>query len=142
MQIQIVKILSQHTRVFVSSEQKLSGQLKPFQIPCPPEKMHHALYYADLFYGESPTMASEAACLGTPAIYIDHKGRGYTDEQERKYGLVFNFKNTPTARKRSVLKAVEILNQKESHKIWHEKRERMLNDKTDLTDFLVRFVLG
>ena len=66
-----------------------------FQIPCPPEKIHHALYYADLFYGESPTMASEAACLGTPARYIDHKGRGYTDEQERKYGLVFNFKNTP-----------------------------------------------
>ena len=36
-------------------------------------------------------MASEFACLGTPAIYLDNDGRGYTDELEEKYEMVFNF---------------------------------------------------
>ena len=57
----------------------------------PPEEMHTLLYYATLLYGESATMASEAAVLGTYAVYLDDVGRGYTDEEESKYGLVFNF---------------------------------------------------
>jgi len=86
-----VSEFSKYARVFISSEQELSEDLKKFQLPCPPEYIHHVLYYADLLYGDSATMASEAACLGTPAIYVDDRGRGYTDEQERRYGLVFNF---------------------------------------------------
>jgi len=72
-----VREFSKYARVFISSEQELSEDLKKFQIPCPLEFIHHALYYADLLYGDSATMASEAACLGTPAIYVDDRGRGY-----------------------------------------------------------------
>jgi len=37
---------------------------------------------------------TEAAVLGTYSIYIDDEGRGYTDEEELKYGLVFNSKTS------------------------------------------------
>jgi hypothetical protein len=42
------------------------------------------------FFGESATMASECAVLGVPAVYAADTGRGYTDEQEVRYGLVRN----------------------------------------------------
>ncbi|MFP4573509.1 MAG: DUF354 domain-containing protein [Desulfobacterales bacterium] len=72
----VVENFSRYARVFISSEPELPADLKAYQIPVSPEKIHHVIYYADLLYGESATMASEAACLGTPAIYVDDRGRG------------------------------------------------------------------
>jgi hypothetical protein len=46
---------------------------------------------ASLLFGESSSMAAEAAVLGVPAIFIDNSGRGYTRELEREHGLIFNF---------------------------------------------------
>jgi hypothetical protein len=135
-----VRELAKHARVFISSEEQLPGELESCRIPCPPERIHHALYYADLLFGDSATMASEAACLGTPAVYIDDRGRGYTDEQERKYGLVFNFGASLEDQERAVRKGVEILTDAGSKERWRAGRERMLGDKIDLTDFLVEFV--
>jgi hypothetical protein len=87
-------------------------------------------------------MASEAACLGTPAIYVDDLGRGYTDEQEKQYGLVFNFSNSRDDQLRSVQKGIEILKMSEaSRRVWRDKAERMIGEKIDLTKFLVETVL-
>ena len=46
----------------------------------------------------------EAAVLGTPSIYIDDKGRGYTDEQESEYKMVFNFSESERDQIRSISK--------------------------------------
>ncbi len=135
-----VKEFSKQARVFISSEQELPWDLKKYQLPVSPEKIHHALYYADLLYGESSTMASEAACLGTPAIYVDDRGRGYTDEQDKKYGLVFNFTGSLEDQKKSVQKGVELLAVPGIKSKWHKKRDRMLGDKIDLTGFLIGFI--
>jgi len=78
--------------VFITSEKQLPEELEKFRLKLPPEDIHHLIYYATLLYGESSTMSSEAAVLGTYSIYIDDEGRGYTDEEELKYGLVFNSK--------------------------------------------------
>jgi len=137
MKRQVVKEFSKYARVFISSEQALPEDLKGYQIPCSPEKIHDALYYADLLYGESATMASEAACLGTPAIYIDDRGRGYTDEQEEKYGLVFNFSTSREDQRRSIQKGVEILRADGARGEWREKAGRMGGEKIDLTAFLM-----
>jgi len=66
--IKLVKTLSRHLRVFISSEKELPEELENYQINIPPEQMHNALAYAHLFIGESGTMASECVVLGTPAI--------------------------------------------------------------------------
>ena len=57
----------------------------------PVEDIHHLLAHAQLIVGESATMSSEAAVLGVPAVMIATTGRGYTDDQERRYGLVRHF---------------------------------------------------
>ena len=89
--ITAVKEFSKYGKVFITSENELPEELKQYQIKLPPEKIHHAISFASLLYGESSTMASEAAVLGTPAIFIDDIGRGYTDEQESNYEIVYNF---------------------------------------------------
>ena len=127
-------------KVFITSEGELPKEIEEYRIKLAPEKIHSVLYYAKLFYGESATMASESAVLGTPAIYIDNDGRGYTDEQESKYGLVANYKETQEDQKKSILKAIEILssyNQSE----WDAKRTRLLKDKIDVTNFLIDKVI-
>lgn len=81
---ELVKRLSNHVRVFISSESELPSDLEPYRIQIPIERMHDVQAAAALLVGESATMASESVVLGTPAIYIDEVGRGYTDEEARE----------------------------------------------------------
>jgi predicted glycosyltransferase len=127
-------------RVFISSEGKLPKDLEAYQISVPPARMHDVLNYATLFYGESATMASESAMLGTPGIYLDNAGRGYTNDLEKNYGLVYNFNESEEDQISSIQKGVELLqneNLKEKSKL---KREQLLKDKIDVTSFMVELV--
>lgn len=137
--IKAVNEFSKFGKVFVSSEGKLPDEISEYKINLPPEKMHDVLAFASLFYGESATMASESAILGTPAIYLDDEGRGYTRDQEQKYGLVYNYSESEEDQIRSIQKGTEVL--KSSTKIeWQEKRERLLSEKIDLTAFFTWFI--
>ena len=98
------------------------------------------MYYATLLYGESATMASECAVLGTHAIFSDFAGRGYTDEEEEKYELVFNFKLDKKNQRESLEKAVELLENINLKNIGEKKRKKLLEDKIDVTAFMVWFV--
>ena len=68
----------------------------------PKSKIHDLLYYATMYIGEGASMASEAAVLGTPSIYINPLRLGYLDELEKKYGLVYNIPNP----KKAIQKAI------------------------------------
>jgi len=126
--------------VFITSEKPLPEEFEKYRISVSPEKMHDLLYYATLLYGESATMASECAVLGTHAIFCDFAGRGYTDEEERDYGLVYNFKLDESSQERSIEKAVELLQDPGLKEKGREKQKRLLNDKIDVTAFMVWFI--
>lgn len=127
-------------RVFITSEKPLPEEFEKYRISVSPEKMHDLLYYATLLYGESATMASECAVLGTHAIFCDFAGRGYTDEEERDYDLVYNFKLDESSQERSIEKAVELLQDPALKEKGREKQKRLLNDKIDVTAFMVWFI--
>jgi uncharacterized protein len=130
----IVK-LSSFGRVLISSEKNLPQELADYQIKIPPELMHDLLIETDLFVGEGATMASECAMLGTPSIYVNSIEAGTIDDQE-KNGLLFHFRDFE-----GVLdKASEIINNPNSRKEFKEKRDKMIKDKIDLTDFLIWFI--
>lgn len=134
-----VKKLTAYAKVFISSEKELPDDLMEYQIKIPPHRMHDALFYADLLYGESATMASECACLGTPSIFIDNSGRGYTDEEEQKYGLVFNFSESLDDQERSIEQAILLMKDEGLKDKWQAKTKKMLSDKIDVTAFFVWF---
>ena len=127
-------------KVFISSEIELPSQLKKYETKIPPEMMHDLLYYASLFYGESATMAAESAVLGTPAIYIDDNGRGYTDELEKEFKLMYNFSSSSENQELSILKGIELLEDNNTKSIWCDRRNDMLKEKIEMNSFLVWFI--
>jgi predicted glycosyltransferase len=136
-----VQVLSKIAKVFISSESQLPDDLEPYRVRIPVNKMHDAIYYSSLLFGESATMASEAAVLGTPSIFIDNDGRGYTDEEERKYKIVFNFSESELDQEMAIAKAVEILLENGAKEKYQNVRQRILSDCIDTTEFMVNEVL-
>ncbi len=138
--ISLVTRLQEFARVFISSEEELPGVLRPFQVHIPPERMHDVMSYAELLFGESATMAAESAVLGVPAIYLDDQGRGYTDELEEKYQLIFNFKTNPGSQEQALAKAIEILTTPGSKEEFSKRREKFLAGTIDVTAFMIECI--
>jgi uncharacterized protein len=138
--IKAVKEFSKFVKVFITSESELPEEIKKNRISIPPHKIHDALAFADLLYGESATMASECAVLGVPSIYLDDVGRGYTDEEEAKYNLVFNYSESLDDQENSIKKGVELLQNIGTKNIWRNYHQKLLNDKIDITGLLVWFI--
>lgn len=135
---QLVKCLSQFGQVIITSESRLPSELKPYQMRVSPTKIHDLLAFSSLYIGESATMASESAILGTPFIFVSPAGRGYTDEQEKKYGLGYTL--GPDQEARAIELALELVEREKLHEEWQGKRKRLLEDKIDVTAWMVDFV--
>lgn len=133
--------LSRYAKVFISSETELPEDLEPLRITIPYHRMHDALYFSSLLFGESATMASEAAVLGTPSVFIDNDGRGYTDELETKYKLVNNFTESEGDQKRAIRKALEIIQDPQGKERSRKMRNVVLANCVDTTRFMIDQVL-
>ncbi|WP_235271136.1 DUF354 domain-containing protein [Methanosarcina mazei] len=124
--------LEKYGRVIISSEKNNWDIIKKYQLRFQSKDLHHILYFAKMYIGEGASMASEAAILGTPAIYVSNTRRGYLNELEEKYELVYSI----SGREEALMKSIKIL-EGDYKKIWHEKRERMLHEKTDVVRYIV-----
>lgn len=135
--INAVNELKKYGHVIITSEHELPSELEEYRTNISPDKMHDLLYYTTLLYGDSATMASECAVLGTHSIYCDYAGRGYTDEEEQKYDLVYNFYDENTMGKESLKKAIQLLQDPKLKESGRAKRDILLADKVDVTKFMV-----
>ncbi|WP_123620093.1 DUF354 domain-containing protein [Halorubrum sp. CSM-61] len=131
----IERLESTGTRVIVTSEGELPDRFDDYLMPTAPEDIHHVLRYADLFIGESSTMAAESAVLGTPAVFVSPLRLGYIDELADEYGLVFQF-NGEDRQSRGLSKAVSILDDY-SPETWRRRRDELLEDKVDTTSVII-----
>lgn len=138
--IKSVNEFSKHARVFISSESPLPAELEPYRFPLPPHRMHDAIAFSSFIMGESFTMLSEAAVLGIPAILIHDTYSYYLREQQDNYGLVYNYTESSEDQQRAIAKGIELLNTPGIKEQWQQKRQMMLNDKIDVTAFLVWFI--
>ena len=77
-------------------------------------------------------MASEAAVLGTPAIYVNSLTMGYIEDEQR-YGLLHHFTNGRAA----LDKVRELLATPALKARYAERRARLLADKINPTPWLV-----
>jgi len=131
----VISLLENKYKIFISSESELPEEFKNYQIKIPPREIHHALAFASLFIGEGATMASECAMVGTPAIYINTITAG-TIEEQVKYGLIFHFKTTENL----MNKINELMCEPKLKEVFKTRQLIMLNEKIDVTAFLVRFI--
>jgi hypothetical protein len=129
----VVKRLGSRGKVMISSESPLPSDLAEHRYSGQSAAIHHVMGHCAGFFGESATMASECAVLGVPAVYAATTGRGYTDEQEKRYGLVRNVReleNDPIDASLDWLVSFpagkgEVL------------RQQLLSDTCDVADFVV-----
>ncbi len=138
--LKAIEAFSKYAKVFISSESKLPAELEQYRIKIAPHRMHDAMGFASLVFGESATMVSEAVIMGTPGVYLDNTSRFYTKEQEVKYGMCFNYSESLGDQQEAIEKGIEILNTKNLKEEWLAKRDKMLEDKIDVTAFLVWFI--
>ncbi|SEQ54597.1 DUF354 domain-containing protein [Natrinema salaciae] len=124
--------------VLLTSEVDLPAELEPYRYTLAPDRMHDLLAFADCFVGEGATMAAEAAVLGTPAVYVNSLALGYVTELDDEYGLVFSY-NDEDRHARSLEQALSIV-ERDDPSTWQRRRDRLLADRIDVTDVIVREV--
>lgn len=131
----IVDRLRPSHRTLISSEAPLPPDLEPLRIVGPLHDIHHLMAFAQAVVGESATMASEAAVLGVPAVYIAKTGRGYTTEQEERFGLVRHLSPLDDPGLLSALDASLAMTAEE--RLW--RRQKLLSEKIDLTAWMLDY---
>ncbi len=136
----LIGLLQPHGRIIITSERELPQEFEPFRIAVSPLDMHHVMAYASMFIGDSQTMAAEAGVLGIPFVrFNDFVGRiGYLKDLEAHYKLGHGIRSTETAQLYQTVQ--EMLNNKNLKEVFQERRRRMLADKIDVADYLVRFI--
>lgn len=137
---QLIQLLGESGQVFITSERKLPAEFEMFKLRINPLDVHHVMAFAQLYIGDSQTMAAEAGVLGIPFIRLnDFVGRlGYLNELEKLYNLGFGFK--PYQQEAMLEKIIELLSNVHLQKEWIDKRQKMLVDKLDVSAFLYWFI--
>ncbi|MBN1272587.1 MAG: DUF354 domain-containing protein [Candidatus Aminicenantes bacterium] len=133
----LVDFLKNYGKIFITTEREIEPELINHELKIPPEKIHSIIYYAKMLIGDSQTMTSEAAVLGTPVIKCNSfAGKlSVPNELENKYKLCYSF--TPENFKEMLKKIRELLDVPDLKKEWQKRRKIMLSEKIDLTAFLV-----
>lgn len=136
----LVEYLKTRGRVFITTERDIDDEFKPYQLKVSPEKAHSLMYYATMLIGDSQTMTSEAAVLGTPAIRCNtFVGRiHYLEEEEHKYNLTYGFR--PEQSEAMFQKIEELLSMPDLKEEWQRRRKKMLSEKIDYAQFLTWFI--
>ena len=136
----LINYLEKRGKVFITTERNIDEEFKKYKLYLSPEKVHSLIYYATMLIGDSQTMTSEAAVLGTPSIRSNSfVGKiAYLEEEEHKYGLTYGFlPENFNSLQRKIEELLSVSNLKE---IWQQRRRIMLNDKIDVTAFYVWFI--
>jgi uncharacterized protein len=89
----LIALLKERGRVLISSEGRLPADLEELRFRMPPETLHDVLAFASLYFGDSQTMAIEAAVLGVPSLRCNSfVGRlSVMEELEHRDGLTRGF---------------------------------------------------
>jgi predicted glycosyltransferase len=139
---ELTATLSEHGRVFVSAEGTVPASMPAEPLDVPTADVHDVLHYADLYVGDSGTMSTEAAVLGTPAIRTNSMV-GTDDEVvfkrlEHQYGLLESYADDTEA-----LGAVDrLLSSGLESDRWEQRRRRLLAEQPDVTERIVETVLA
>ena len=138
--IQLVKAVEGNMQVYISSEKPLPEELCHCQLHTPASLMHRVLAFADLYLGDSQTMATEAALLGTPAIrsnsFVGVNDMTNFKLLESRYGLLNN-----VAKFDDVLYLVKEYSSHSRKAEWKVKRDNYYSETGNLNQRITDILL-
>jgi predicted glycosyltransferase len=138
----LVDMLKPYGQIFISSERELEPQFEPYRLRINPLDIHHLLAFASLYIGDSQSMAVEACMLGTPCLrfndFVGQKKISVLEELEHVYQLTNGIHSSDAD---TLYQRIdEILALPEARAVYQARRQRMLNDKIDVTKFWTWFL--
>lgn len=134
----LIALLETKGEVLITAERPLPPDFEKYRIKIDPRDILHFLALADMFIGDSQTMCTEAALLGTPSLrYNSFVGKISTmNEIENKYKLSFGF--LPGNFEGLINKVAELLSA-EDKRPFASARKRIEEDKTDVNQFFYEY---
>ncbi|MGA1867802.1 MAG: DUF354 domain-containing protein [bacterium] len=130
-----VQEIARYAVPYITSEEPLPQEFEPYRLKIPFHHIHHVMAYASLCVGEGATMASESAILGVPAVYINSLRLGYID-MLTDFGLVRQAQSTAYALEH----CISWLTDPQAKEKYRSTLKKMLADKIDMTDYIVRTI--
>lgn len=132
-----IEILSKQSNIYITSERELPEEFEKYRLPIPPELIHQLLYHANLYVGDSQTMATEAAVLGTPAVrsnsFVGAEDMSNFVRLEKEYELMYS-----TADEQEAISIVgDLLEMPQLQEVWQERQQRLVDETIDVTEFML-----
>ena len=130
----LINKLKNCSNIFISSEKELPAELKRYMLKINPEEMHHYLAKADLLIGESGSMATEAAYLGTHSIVWNSASQelGVFEwfSRYKHFYIAEDFEDV-------IYTATKLLSKRDLKTEAKAESLNIINDSICLTDFIV-----
>jgi hypothetical protein len=130
----LVSALREHGHVYVSCEGETPPKFAEFELPVAPEHLHDLLAYANLYVGDTASMAIEAGLLGTPAIrsnsYVGDDDFSVFERLQRAE-LVESYENE----ERAIRRAATLARRPDARRLWRAHRRELLAETVDVADY-------
>lgn len=138
----LVELLKPHGRVIITSERAIEPEFEQYRLPVPPEEIHSLMAYSAMFLGDSQTMTSEAAVLGVPALKCNtFAGRlSVPNMLEQRFDLCYAYQPQQFKEMYSHVERLLACDPEELKNEWQKKRQRMLAEMIDPTEFFVNYI--
>lgn len=127
-------------QVLLSCEGEVNVEFEHYLLKIDPSDMHHVLANASLLICDSQSMSVEASMLGIPSLrYSSFSGRiSVLEELEHQYHLTFGI---PIGNEKLLISKLEdLLSNNSLSEDFQIRRQKMLKDKINVTDFFVWFI--
>ena len=137
----LVELLKPHGKVFITAEKgSVPESLLPYVSKVPAKDIHHLLHFAQLYIGDSQTMATEAALLGTPSLrynsFVGQHDMSNFKVLENTYGMLKNFNDFSFLMK----EANKMLGNPSLKQDFLERRKNYFTDKPDLNHEIIQLL--
>ncbi|MBN1125811.1 MAG: DUF354 domain-containing protein [Sedimentisphaerales bacterium] len=133
--LDFIKSIEPFAKPYITSEGQLPEKLQPYQLHIPVHLLHHVLAFASLCVAEGATVASEAALLGVPAVYVNTLRAGTIDRLERA-GLL----RQTTETRQALQMSLECLADTTAVETARRNRDILLQKEQDVTRLVVEAV--
>lgn len=136
----LIEILKPHGDIYITSERALESQFEQYRLHINPLDIHHIMAFAQIYIGDSQSMAVEAAMLGTPSIRFNtFAGKiGVLEELQDVYKLTIGIHSSRPEMLYEVVKTW--LSTPNLNEQFQQRRNRLLQDKIDVTAFFTWFI--
>ena len=138
--IELVRQLENIVQYLFRMRGKPVPGLEKYVLKIPKSRIHDAIYYSKLVVGDTQTITTESALLGTPAVrcnsFVGKNDMEIFNLLENKYKAIYNFSSPLDA----ISKSISLIQIPSLKTDWMKKKDSINEDMIDIVDYMVEFI--